>query len=114
MKKLRERIPNIFLVLLIIVIFVIVAEGLYFGFKVKKTQEAIPSVFPAQMGAKYTVEKKLEVYESPDESTRFGYLAPGKTFVILEKKEDWVKFKLVMEGGWGWFKADSTSYRQVE
>ena len=62
----------------------------------------------------YVTLENVRTYASPDENSYRGYLIPGRTFEIVEMKEDWAKIyvrELNQENNWeGWVKVSSTEY----
>ena len=111
----RAKLPVFLFLLLFLAIIVIVFEGAYFWLRVKKNQEASPNASSAQQGGEYLVKKQISVWEQPDKEQPDGYIIPGKRFMVLEKKDDWLKIRMVMEGGLpgatGWIKADEAAYQ---
>jgi len=63
----------------------------------------------------YVIFQQIDVYESPDQASRIGYIIPGKRFVILAQQLGWVHIRTVptSEGAISselWIQASETAY----
>jgi hypothetical protein len=76
-----------FLVLAIIFLFLIISiEGFLYWRMTRISPTSSMKVSPGD----YITSQNLNVYDSPNQRTPFGYLVVGRRFTVLEQRGDWL------------------------
>lgn len=101
------------MLLFVFIFLIFLTGGTYYWLKVKK--EPTPTKPKLE---EYVTLENVWTYVEPDENTARGYLIPGRTFKIVEKKGEWGRievYELHYDMTWeGWLKISQTAYKLKE
>ncbi len=119
---------RLLILVLIVIIFLAFLFGIYWlGFKKGTSVPVIGDVF-YRLGIKnallsvepeeYVTSRNLWTYVEPNEETKRGYLIPGRSFKIVERKGEWARIEVYephYDMTWeGWIKTSDPGYQLKE
>lgn len=96
------------------ILLILLAEGVYYWrlTKGRERPEAMGEIGKVRL-EKYVAVKDIPVFELPNSTSPFGYLASGRGFEVLEQRSEWLNIKNE-QASTAWIKIDETAYKPAQ